>query len=69
MRRRLDQAARGEQADRLAHRRARHRETARQLGLVERRARLQHAAHDLVGQLQPQGLGERLARDRLRRAR
>ena len=61
MRARLDQPARREQADRLAHRRARHREAARKLGLVERRRRAQHAAHDLVGELQPQLLGQRLA--------
>ena len=49
---RFDQAARRRAADRLAHRRARHLEAARQLGLVERGAGRQHAAHDLVGELQ-----------------
>ena|SRR5437879_4700982 len=56
----LDQTARGEQTDGLAHRRARHREAAREFGLVERGARLQDAAHDLVGELQSQRFGERL---------
>ena len=56
----LDQSTCGEQADRFTHRRARHREAARHLGLVERGAGLQHAAHDFVGELQSQRFGERL---------
>ena len=56
---RLDQAGGGELAHRLAHRRARHAEAARDVGLVERGARRQRAAHDLVGKLQAQFLGAR----------
>ena len=59
MRAGIDQAAGRELAQRLAHRRARHVEAPRDIGLVERRARRQRAAHDLVGQLQPQFLGAR----------
>ena len=58
---RLDQARGGELPDRLAHRRARHAKAPRQLHLVERRAGLQRAAHDLVGKLKPQLLRERAA--------
>jgi hypothetical protein len=39
---------------RLADRRARHGKAPRDIGLVERRSRRQHAAHDLVSELQPQ---------------
>jgi len=39
-----------------AHRRARHAEAARLLGLIERRAGRNEAAHDLVGELQAQFL-------------
>ena len=48
-------------ADRLAHRRARDLEAAREPGLVERGAGRQLAAHDLVGELQTQFLSQRLA--------
>ena len=58
---RLDQARGGELPDRLAHRRARHTKTPRQLHLVERSARHKRAAHDLVGKLKPQLLRERAA--------
>ena len=58
----LHQPARRQQADRLAHRRARHLEAPRQRGFVERGAGRQRAAHDLVGELQAQFLGARLAR-------
>ena len=62
MRAHLDQSARHQQADGLAHRRARHFETLRQPGFVERRAGRQCATDDLVGELQAQFLGQRLAR-------
>ena len=62
----LDQAAGGELADRLAHRRARDAVSLRQIHLVEGGAGGEHAAHDLVGELQTQFLGEGAAarRDR-----
>ena len=68
VRARLDQPAGRELPDRLAHRRARDLEAARELRLVERRAGRERAAHDLVGKLQPQLLGQRLARPAKRSA-
>ena len=67
----FDQAAGGELTDSLAHRRARHAEAARQLGLVETRARGDEAAHDIVGKREPQFVrqGAAAATDRRRRAR
>jgi hypothetical protein len=44
-------------ADRLAHRRARHAEPARELHLVERLAGGERAAYDVVRQLCAQSLG------------
>ena len=50
----FDQATGYQLAQRFTHRRARHGKAPRNVGLVERRPRRQHAAHDLVGKLQPQ---------------
>jgi hypothetical protein len=54
MRLRLDQSARNQLPQRLAHRRARHRKAPRDVGFVERRARRQRAAHDFIRELQAQ---------------
>jgi hypothetical protein len=59
MRPRVDQAAGGELAQRFAHRGARDVEAPRNIGFVERGTGRQRAAHDLVGELQPQLLGAR----------
>ena len=50
----LDEAAGGELADRLAHRRARHAKAACELGLIEAGAGDKQAAHDIVGERQAQ---------------
>jgi hypothetical protein len=55
----LDEAARHQLAQRLAHRRTRDVETSRDVGLVQRRAGGQGSAHDLVGKLKTQLLGTR----------
>ena len=54
---RFDESRGRKLPQRLAHRRARHIEAPRDVGLVQRRSRRQRAAHDLVGQLQTQFLG------------
>ena len=54
MRPRVDEAASGQLAQGLAHRRARHAEAPCDVGLVERGSRRQRAAHDFIRQLQPQ---------------
>jgi len=59
MRAGIDQPAGRELTQGLAHRRARDIEAARDIGFIERRARRQRAAHDFVGELQPQFLGAR----------
>jgi hypothetical protein len=67
MRPRIDQPTRRELAQRFANRRARHLEACRDVGLVECRSRRQYAAHDFIGQLQPQFFGARdLGRKRWR---
>ncbi len=59
MRPRIDQARGHELAQRLADRRARNVKAPCDVGLVERRARRQRAAHDFVGELQTQFFGAR----------
>ena len=57
MRTGIDQAGGNQLSQRFAHRGARDIEAPRNVGLVQRRARRQRAADDLVGKLQPQFLG------------
>ena len=59
MRPRIDQAGGRKLAQRLAYRRARDIEALRDLGFVERGTGRQRAAHDFVGELQPQFFGAR----------